>query len=104
MEPAETLPSASCSSTEAEFATHSAASDGDDSEDLESKENHDKSSSESVASILTQLRCPPASRLARKRKIKTNRPASLFYFVPIAGILEKGKKGEVDMLLQTPKV
>ena len=101
MEPAETLPSASCSSTEAEFATHSAASDG---EDLESKENHDKSSSESVASILTQLRCPPASRLARKRKIKTNRPASLFYFVPIAGILEKGKKGEVDMLLQTPKV
>ena len=91
MEPAETLPSASCSSTEAEFATHSAASDADDSEDRESKENHDKSSSESVASILTQLRCPPASRLARKRKIKMNS-------LPI------GKKGEVDMLLQTPKV
>ena len=44
MELAETLPSASCSSTEAEFATHSAASDGDDSEDLESEENHDISS------------------------------------------------------------
>ena len=69
------------------------AAESDDSElnDLESEESHDKSSSESVASILTQLRRPPACRLARKRKIKMNSP-------PI------GEKGEVDMLLQAPKV
>ena len=92
MELAETLPSASCSSTEAEFATQSAESDYSElNDDLESEESRDKSSSESVASVLTQLRCPPASRLARKRKIKMNSP-------PIR------EKGEVDMLLQTPKV
>ena len=74
-------------------STEAAQSDSDSelNDDLESEESHDKSSSESVTSILTQLRCPSPSRLARKRKIKMNSP-------PI------GKKGEVDMLLQTPKV
>ena len=44
-------------STEAEFAAQSAESDSDSELNLESEESHDKSSSESVVSILTQLRC-----------------------------------------------
>ena len=83
----ETLPSGSASASGSRADSESAESDTDSdlNNDLESEEGR---SSESTASILTQLRCPSASRLARKRNIKTNSP-------PI------GEKEERDMLQLT---
>lgn len=78
----EALPVASASTSQADSESAESDSDGGVDDDLESEESR---SSASVTSMLNQLRCPPASRLARKRKIKMNSP-------PIG---EKRRRGHV---------
>ena len=69
--PSSALASASACSTQDEYAETDDSDEASEQNDIESEENR---SSESSASILTQLRCPPASQLARKRRIKVNPP------------------------------
>ena len=67
-----TLASASAGSTQDDCEY--AESIDSDEHDLESEGSRSSEPVITAASILTQLRCPPASQLARKRRLKVNPP------------------------------
>ena len=67
-----TLASASAGSTQ-DDCEYAELIDSDE-HDLESEGSRSSEPVITAASILTQLRCPPASQLARKRRLKVNPP------------------------------